>query len=472
MNDECIDTVLMARINTAETATVGRPGVRLGQTRLFGLMGEATWIVTGQITAAVGGIVGVPLLAHCLRPEDYGRLALGGTIATLVQQLSFGPVGNAGGRFYAPAVESGQLRDYLLAAGGMVRDSIAAVAVVASLGLAGLACSPWHNSVALAFWSLVFAVLSGISSAFDGVQSAARQRAIVAWHQGLGVWLRFGCAALLVRMLGGVEMAMVGFAAASVFVTVSQILFFRRAILSSPENRPSNDPGAKRRFRGQMWSYAWPFGSWGLFTWAQVASDRWALEAFTTTRGVGLYQALYQIGYYPISMVIGFLTSLIGPILFARVGDGTDEARVKSVHRTIRWLFAGGAVFSAGAVLVASLIHERLFRLLLPPSYASLSYLLPMMVLASGLFACGQIATLRHVLSTSPRSLVVPKIATAVLGVALNLAGAYEFGVVGVVAAGICFATVYCVWVLLAADKPERPKPPALSLVLDRLAQS
>src|SRR5271157_5498819 len=77
------------------------------------LVGEATWVLTGQIAAAVGGIIGVPLLTHFLRPADYGRLALGGTVAALVLQVTLGPIGNALTRFYAASVEANALSDYL-----------------------------------------------------------------------------------------------------------------------------------------------------------------------------------------------------------------------------------------------------------------------------------------------------------------------------------------------------------------------
>jgi O-antigen/teichoic acid export membrane protein len=417
------------------------------------LLGEATWIVTGQISAAVGGVVGVPLLAHCLRPEEYGQLALGGTVAALVQQVSLGPIGNAVGRFYATSVEDGTLGAYLRTGARMVLIACAVVLAIGGPALVTLALSRWRAYVALGGWSLIFAVLSGTSAVFDAIQSAARQRAIVAWHQGLGVWLRFGCAALLVRLLGGAEMAMAGFAAAAMVVLISQVLFVRRAILASPSYRSGFGQGVERGLLWRMWVYAWPFGSWGLFTWAQIASDRWALDAFTTARGVGLYQVLYQIGYYPISMASGFVNQLICPILFSRAGDGTDSARMRGAYVIIHYLLAATFLFSLTTVAIAALLAPPLFRIMLPSAYGSVSHLVPLMVLAAGVFACGQVASLKHVLSTSPCTLVVPKIATSVLGACLNVAGAYCYGIRGIVGASVCFSTIYCVWVIVTAPK-------------------
>src|SRR5438874_2297495 len=55
-----------------------------------------------------------------------------------------------------------------------------------------------------------------------------------------------------------------------------------------------------------MRGYAWPFAAWGIFTWMQTASDRWALQGRGTSE-VGFYAALYQLGYYPMTLLSGFL---------------------------------------------------------------------------------------------------------------------------------------------------------------------
>jgi O-antigen/teichoic acid export membrane protein len=444
---------ILASLIAAAKSCQGRLGPRLAEVRAAGLFGEATLILCGQITAAVGGIIGVPLLAHYLRPEDYGRLALGGTVAALVQQVSLGPLGNAGQRFYAASTEANSLRDYLRSVARVTLTASTFVAAVGGVALVGLACSPWRGSLILAGWSLIFAILAGVSSVFDGIQTAARQRAIVAWHQGLDIWLRYGIAALFVRLFGGAEIAMAGFAVAVTVTMLSQVFFFRRAILSSHAYRPGFDPVLESKLRRQMWVYARPFSSWGLFTWAQIASDRWALDAFTTTRSVGIYQALYQLGYYPISMASVFLNQLFQPLLFARAGEGNDDRRMANAYKLTDKLFIAVLILTLGGASAAGLLSTTLFHLLLPAAYGSVSNLLPLVVLAAGIFVCGQVASLKHALSPNPQTLIAPKIVTALMGAGLNFAGAYLFGVKGVVAAGLCFSIAYCIWVIATVPK-------------------
>jgi len=450
------------------TAWLARRGVPLRRLFAARILGEAGWILAGQIVAGTGGIAGVPLLARFLQPQEYGQLALGGTVALLVQQVTLGPVSNATQRFYAAAIARNALTEYVRAVGRVVLAACAVIAAAGAVLLFGLASTPWRSLLAIGGWSTVYAILAGVNSVFDGIQNAARQRTIVAWHQGLGMWLRFGLAVLIVRAFGGAAMAMLGFAAAAAVVLVSQAIFLRRAVMATGRWRPVRDVAGERRLRRQLWIYARPFSSWGIFTWAQMASDRWALESFVATRGVGLYQVLYQIGFYPIYMASLFLTQLVQPILFHQVGATDNGARMNKACSTVRQIFTVTLLATLAAAAAAMLGRGALFRHLLPPAYGSVAHLLPLLVLSSGIFACGQVATMKHALSTDPRTLIVPKIVTAVLGTGFNFAGAFFFGVTGVAVASLGFSITYCAWVMFSSPvsgaAPESiPSPEAAS---------
>ena len=79
------------------------------------LFKEGIWIALGQVMAMLGLLVGVRLLTELLDPAAYGELALGMTLAILANQIIFGPLGGGVARFYAPAVEQGDLGSYLSA---------------------------------------------------------------------------------------------------------------------------------------------------------------------------------------------------------------------------------------------------------------------------------------------------------------------------------------------------------------------
>jgi O-antigen/teichoic acid export membrane protein len=301
----------------------------------------------------------------------------------------------------------------------------------------------------LAAAALVFSVLSGYNSTLNGVQNAARQRAVVAFHGGIDAWLKIllGLGAML--SLGATSLALViGYSCSSLLVMVSQLFFLRR--IFSQTGAP---PGIKNRFVQQMWAYSWPFSAWGIFSWMQQVSDRWALQAFVSTADVGQYAVLFQIGYTPVALVTTMAMTFLGPILYQRAGDAMDCARNTHVHR-LGWQMAIiSLLVTFFGVIFAFVMHEWIFRLLAAASYRKFSYLLPWLVLAGGLFAAGQILALKLMSEMKSVKMVSAKIFTALLGLSFNIYGASEAGVPGVVSALVAFSLVYLAWMILLASK-------------------
>lgn len=414
---------------------------------------EFLWVVVGQGTAALGAVVGICLLTRALPPSAYGKLALGLTAATFAQQTLFSPLSAAALRYFAPAREAGELGPYFRSIRALAWNAfllLTGAGIAALVLLLALDGGAWLRLTAGA---VVFAALVGACSLLDGVQNAARQRAVVAWHDGVAPWARFLLAVALVAALGASgDAAMTGFVAATALLLASQWWFYRRRLAHIRCRHEPERPEDTTRWRGTLFDYGWPFVTWGLFSWAQLASDRWALEAFVSTQAVGLYAVLFQVGYYPMTLLSGLLSQLLVPVLFARAGDGRDPARFDDARRLNRRLLVLMAAFTATGVAGATLVHRPLFALLVAPEYRVMSGLLPAVVAAGGLFACGQAAALTLLSAGTSRRLLGPKVATGLLGIALNGVGAALWGVQGVVAANVLTAVAYVSWVLLVAE--------------------
>lgn len=400
---------------------------------------ELLWIILGQVGAVVGAIVGVRLLTELLSPTAYGELTLGMTLAILVQQTILGPLGNGVTRFYAPAVEQDDLGGYLNAVRRLMLSATGVIVLLTVLGIAGLFIAKRSEWIAIAIAATIFAILSGYNSTLSGIQNAARQRSVVALHQGMESWARFLVAAGLLLWLGSTSsIAMFGYALAVILVLGSQYVFFRRIV---PRHITNADG-----WQAQIWKYSWPFSIFGIFTWAQLASDRWALELLATTKEVGLYAVLFQLGYSPISMATGMVLQFLAPIFYQRAGDASDSRRNADVYK-LSWRLTWLALSVTGAAfLVALLFHAQIFRILVAKEYGSVSHLLPWVMLAGGVFAAGQSLALNLMSQLKTRTMIVAKIVTALFGVVLNFAGAYWYGIAGIVIAGILFSLSYVLW--------------------------
>ncbi len=412
---------------------------------------EALAVGSGQAAAALGSLVGVRLLTDAIPPREYGLLALAMTIGTLGLQVLLAPLTTSALRFFAPAQEAGDLRGFLDAVKRLVLASAGIVLLLALITVAVMFAASKSYWIALTAASFVYTLFMGMSAVCDGLQNAARHRIVASAHSALGPWLRFliavGLVHLTARATGAV--AMTGYAIATAAVFLSQFWFVRRQIVSLAAGVAIDE----KRWEKAILSYGSPFAAWGIFTWAQLASDRWALGTFATAKEVGYYAVVYQLGFFPIltaSMLIG---QVLMPILYARAGDATDRARVEGAVRLNAWMAALMLGLTVAGAALAALLHPLIGRLLLAPEYRVVTHYLPWMVVAGGLYATGQVASIFFMISNRSAALVPPKIVTAILGIALCFAGAKWYGIAGVIGALIVFGAVYCVWVSLAATR-------------------
>lgn len=423
--------------------------LKVKRKRTLILFKEGWWIVLGQIVTVMGMLALVRVLTEYLSPDEYGQLTLGLTIAGLVNQVVMGGINNGIGRYYSISAEKGDLWGYLRASGQLLGYATIVVVIISVVLLSSLFVTNYSHWIGLAIAVLVFSILSGYNSALSGVQNAARQRAIVALHNGMNAWLKIAFAMGAVLWFGSDSTAVVmGYTLSALIITASQLVFLKRLMRRQGVSRSSESHEAWVR---KMWQFSWPFSAFGIFTWAQQVSDRWALEAFATTQDVGHYAVVFQLGYAPIGMMTGLMMTFIGPILYQRSGAATDHARNASVHSIVWRITQASIAVTVAAFSFTWFLHEWLFRWLVAEAFRDVSHFLPWVVLAGGLFAAGQMLSLKLMSEIRSRSLLQVKIVTAILGVLANVLGAWWFGIEGVLAGLVVYSSVYLLWMIYIA---------------------
>ena len=412
------------------------------QGRFRRLAQESLWIVVGQAAAVAGVLVGVRVLTELLDPVAYGELALGMTATSLITHTVFAPLGYGVSRFYTVAVEQNDISGYLTVVRRLVLAAIGIIIFMILIVVVALQIAGQSEWIAITIAALIFAMLIGCNSILSGIQNAARQRSIVALHQGMDYWMRFLVATGLVLWFGATStVVMFGYAISSILVLISQFLFFRKIA-----HRYTPKVNKEKGWQAQIWAYSWPFLAWGTFSWVHQSSDRWALERFATIQDVGFYTVLYQLGYYPISVATGMAMQYLSPIFYQKAGDASDSQRNTHVSH-LSWRLTGLALGMTGAAfLVALLFHRQIFRIFVSTEYAAVSYLLPWMLLASGILVAGQSISFNLMIQMKTHAMVAAKIITAIIGVIINVAGAYWYGITGIVMASILFSVVYFIW--------------------------
>jgi O-antigen/teichoic acid export membrane protein len=416
--------------------------------RIRRLAGEGAWIVFGQVATVVGSLAGVRVLTELLDPSAYGELGLGMTAGALINQVILGPLSNGATRFYPPAIEQSDVNGYLAGVRHLLLRAAGVIGMILFATLVGLLATERASLISITVAVVIFALVSGCNSILSGIQNAARQRSVVALHQAAETWARFLLAAAFIQTLNATSvMAVWGYVAGSILIFLSQYRFFRKTVYDC------RSTAARTDWQDKMWKYSWPFGAWGIFTGLQIASDRWALGHFATTQEVGFYVVLYQLGYYPISMATGIAMQFLAPILYERVGDAQDNCRNENAYKITWMLTAWALALTCFISLFAFAFNQQIFSIFVAAEYGSASNLLPWMIISGGIFAAGQTITLNMMSLMKTEAMMRAKILTALLGIILNCGGAYWYGTVGVVFAGVAFSLSYLVWMMILSRK-------------------
>jgi O-antigen/teichoic acid export membrane protein len=414
--------------------------------RFRNLVAEGSWIAIGQGVSIVGSFVLVRVLTEHLNTAEYGQLALGLTFATLVNQVFLGGLIAGIGRFYSIALEKGDLIGYLQAARRIIFIVTKVVLVIGLIVICMLAAANMRQWLWLASAALALSILTGLNSALNGIQNAARQRSIVALHGGMDSLLKIGFALVIMLWLGKNSGAVVtGFALSVLFVTLSQFYFLQRLIVRQKVKYlvTKNEDWIR-----QMWLFAWPLMVGGVFNWGYYASQRWALELFVSTNEVGKFYALTQVAYTPISLAGSLIMSFITPIIYARVGDPENLVRVEDARKLIFKLASVSFVVTLLAVIFAYFMHVYLFQILVAEQYREYSVFMPLIVFAAGLLQSSIGLSLFMTCKNQTKMILPLAVYGQALIICLNFASTYAFGIRGLMVAMPFGAALHFLWML------------------------
>jgi O-antigen/teichoic acid export membrane protein len=426
---------------------------------------ESIWVVLGQFVTLVGSLVLVRVITSYLTPNEYGQLALSLTVVGLISQIAMNSVSASIGRFLPVALTRQDLPNFTLAS-----HKILFMTAVLSLAFGLLlSCILWYahheDWAILCFLGFTFATISLYNFTANTVQNAVRNRSIVALHTSLETWLKVLFGATTVLMLGATaRSALIGYLFAVSLVLLSQWFFLKYTFVNKSSIGLTNTQPTQGASQWQydIWQFAWPFATWGVFTWAQQVSDLWSLKVFTSTAEVGLYTVIFQLGYAPIILLNTVVQVLLGPILnqkieFTKNKLSSDSEQIssnlltslqnsKSVHHTTWVATSLSLVLTTFIFIFVVNTHEWLFSFLVAPEFRSASIYLAYMILAGGFFSAGHMLSLKLISEFNAKSMLAVKIVTSIIGLILNILGASLYGIVGVISSMIILSLYYFFW--------------------------
>lgn len=353
---------------------------------------ELGWIVLGHAAAFIGGIVGVKVLTMTLGTAGYGTLALGLSVAGLLNSFLHNPFSNAVARFVAPYRDHGRQPLFyrtLLSLQGRLLMVMPVVGVLV-VGVTTLLSSwYWGVLVAAGVW---YGTATGAAVSFQAWQNAARDRRSATTAQIADVWLRIAIAIVLVQIVPDGRLAVAGYAIGSGLVALWQYYRARRALAVAGTAVVSDDD--QEQSRREFIRFSLPFTGYALFTVVSLYGDRWLLQQFDGVVAVGIYAAIYQLAASPVNILFAVVNQLMIPLVYEQAG-GAGSGEVAPAARCLITMTVWGvlAVLTVGSVLLA-ITQYWVVALCTASSFVPYAPLLVLVFWGLGLFQLGQILTL------------------------------------------------------------------------------
>lgn len=402
---------------------------------------ELIWVALGQMFTLLLGIATLKALTSLLGPEDYGRFALGLTVAGALNLFIYGPISHAVARYIhlCPQHDIAMALDRVVAF--VLRwcsTVVIAVGIVAALATGLSLGVAWGVLLSI---TVAYGVSSGVIAILLADMNTRRRRRGYAVLQSADALLRLIAAALLVSVTGAAgTAAMTGFLLGSLAALV-----LGKFVLKS--HTPAFGKVTGLFAKGQL---GWGFGKYVLSISvfavpAILASygDRWIIQHSLSEAHVGVYVALAQIANAPANLMLAVFSQTLNPIIFQRAGSaGPDEAMHSGRRLLYRALFLL-SILLASVTLGSYVFGEWIVRLLTSPGFVPYANLLWVLVLAAALFQAGQALASEAFLYNKPFLLFLPKLAHAVIFLGLSFWLVTSRQLEGVAIAAVVGAAVY-----------------------------
>lgn len=427
-----------------------------------GQLAEASWVAVGQILTFLGGIIGVKLLTNFMSPESYGELALGLSVAGMVNMFLYGPLGQIVLRFHSISREQGKLDVYFRV---LVRLLSQTTTLVLAIGIPSIALigilfgMVWATLLGV---GLGYGIISGLQTSLVSLFTAIRNRRIVSLAQSADVWLRMGfatCFAFWVATMG--VWALVGYFLGSLIV----LLWLTRA--AGPHiTRGNNAVQVKvvdASLRVDFMGYGLPFVAYAAFAAVSQYADRWMLQGFRDEAAVGVYAAMYQIASAPVAFLMAIATQLIVPMVFERAGNLNDHSRMRDSRQLLGRSVIGMGAVSIVITLAAYFFGDTLMALMTHSTYVSQAGSFWIIVLALAMFNLAQFMAVYGLSLNRPKEYFWPKFGQALTLVLTGIPLAGLNGVTGMAQALLVSSTFYflCIWLVnqrLAREFDNNPQ--------------
>ncbi len=406
---------------------------------------EMGWVIFGQSINVILGFLIIKLISR-VGPEQYGIYALIITIAAVLG-LFYGAFLQGFLRYYYHYEELNR-RDEIINL--MFRFLGLTLLIFLLLTFLVSALFPLYTEYTTPFLlgAGLFVVASKLSEFFNSILNLIRKRKENALLQALERTLMIG---VLLFFIWQDDLTLLyilfAFSLIAFLLALTKIYVFRKKIPSTGKTKILREN--QKEIIHTVMVYISPFLIWGAAGWFQTNGEKWIINGVLSVTDVGIYAIMMAVVNALVIIPNNIINEFATPIIFKQFADMSNKKNIITGYMYIKINMVIILLITVASTVLTFLWGKELIILISSTAYSVYWYILPFLILGTGLFYTGQAQTLLGLGLSQPQRYLAPKIIIGVGSLGINYFFISGYGLKGISYSILLIGLLYVLYISL-----------------------
>ena len=407
---------------------------------------EMGWVVFGQSINVILGFLIIKLISK-LGPGQYGVYALVLTIAAILG-LFYGSFLQGFLRYYYHFEEIKRRDEFIKLMFRFIKVTVTIFIIITLI--ISLVFPFFTNEYPILFFIAagLFIVASKLSEFFNSILNLIRRRKENSLLQASERTLMI-LSLLVFLWTGNLKLIYILFAFSFVafVLAFTKIRLFKKFVPA--DNTFTSNPADQKEIIKTVMVYISPFLIWALAGWFQLNGEKWIINGILSVKDVGIYAIMMAIVNALVVIPNNIITEFATPIIFKQFADMKNRKNLSTGHTYIKINMSIIFIITIGATLITFFWGKEIIKIISSDDYTLYWYILPVLVLGTGLFYTGQAQTLLGMALSLPRKYLAPKLIIGVGSLGLNYFFVSTFGIEGISYSILLIGLLYVLYITI-----------------------
>ena len=407
---------------------------------------ELGWVFFGQGLSVTLGFIIIKIISK-MGPGEYGVYALILTIAAFLW-LIFGSFQQGFLRFYYHYENLGSGNVFVKLMYRFLKISVLGFILISIIISVISQNFNITYSVYFIFTAGLFVIFSKLSEFFNSILNLIRKRKQNSLLQAMERLLMI-IALLIFYYTNNLKLfyVLASFSGITLFLAFLKLITFRKYL---PKETIAGETKIKilhSEMIQTVFVYITPFLIWAIAGWLQMNGEKWIINDILSVKEVGIYAIMMSLVNAFVVIPNNIITEFSMPIIFKQYADMNNSENMQIGHTYIKINMALILGITFFATILTFIWGKEIITLISSGDYLLYWYLLPVLVLGTGMFYIGQAQTLLGLALSLPKKYLAPKLFVGISSVGANYFLVSKFGLDGISYSILLMGFIYLLYI-------------------------